>query len=164
MHSLKHIYLCIPLSAFLSNHRLFFCFSQYIALYISSLFCDSPWKHHIFKTHYSDVIMDVMASKITNLTIVYSTVYSGAGQRKQSSASLAFVWGIRRWPVNSPHKGPVTHKIFPFDDVIMQAKEIYWSKGGICCRSNSGKSMPSSMFVKKQCSLFMIASVMSSNH
>ena len=40
-------------------------------------------------------------------------VYSGAGQRKhQSSASLAFVWGIHRWPVNSPHKWPVTRKIF----------------------------------------------------
>ena len=41
-------------------------------------------------------------------------------QRKhQSSASLAFVWGIHRWPVNSPHKWPVTRKMFPFDDVIM---------------------------------------------
>ena len=46
--------------------------------------------------------------------------YSGADQRKhQSSASLAFVRGIHRWPVNSPHKGPVTRKMFPFDDVIM---------------------------------------------
>ena len=46
--------------------------------------------------------------------------FSGAGQRKhQSSASLAFVRGIHRWPVNSPHKGPVTRKIYPFDDVIM---------------------------------------------
>ena len=37
---------------------------------------------------------------------------SGAGQRKhQSSASLAFVWGIHRWPVNSPHKGLITRKI-----------------------------------------------------
>ena len=52
--------------------------------------------------------------------IVYSTVYSGSDQRKhQSSASLAFVWGIHRWPVNSPHKWPVTRKMFPFDDVIM---------------------------------------------
>ena len=43
-----------------------------------------------------------------------------ADQRKhQSSWSLAFVWGIHRWPVNSPHKGPVTRKVFPFDDVIM---------------------------------------------
>ena len=54
-----------------------------------------------------------MASRIINLTIVYSAVYSGADQRKhQSSALLAFVRGIHRWPVNSPHKGPVTRKCF----------------------------------------------------
>ena len=70
--------------------------------------------------HYNDVIMSAMASQITSLTIVYSTVYSGADQRKhQNSASLAFVWGIHRWPVNSPRKWPVTRKMFPFDDVIM---------------------------------------------
>ena len=62
-----------------------------------------------------------MASQIASLTIVYSTVYSGADQRKhQSSASLAFVRGIHRGPVNSPHKWPVTRKMFPFDDVIMR--------------------------------------------
>ena len=45
---------------------------------------------------------------------------SGADQRKhQSSGSLAFVRGIHRCPVNSPHKGPVTRKMFPFDAVIM---------------------------------------------
>ena len=50
-------------------------------------------------------IMGAMASLITSLPIVYSTVYSSADQRKhQSSASLAFVWGIHRWRVNSPHK------------------------------------------------------------
>ena len=65
-----------------------------------------------------------MASQITSLTIVYSTVYSGADQRKhQSSAPLALVRGIHRSPVNSPHKGPVTRKMFPFDDVIMRATE-----------------------------------------
>ena len=70
--------------------------------------------------HYDDIIMGTIASQITSLTIVYSTVYSGADQSKhQSSASLAFVWGIHRWPVNSPHKWPVTRKMFPFDDVIM---------------------------------------------
>ena len=64
--------------------------------------------------------MGTMASQITSLTIVYSTVYSDADQRKhQSSASLAFVGGIHRGPVNSPHKWPVTRKMFPFDDVIM---------------------------------------------
>ena len=70
-------------------------------------------------THYNDVTMGTMASQITSLAIVCSTVYSGADQRKhQSPASLAFVWGIHRGPVNSPHKGPVTRKMFPFDDVI----------------------------------------------
>ena len=65
--------------------------------------------------------MSAMASQITSLTIVYSSVYSGADQRKdQSSASLAFVRGIHRQPVNSLHKGPVTQKMFPFDDVIME--------------------------------------------
>ena len=64
--------------------------------------------------------MDPVASRIISLTIVYSTVYSDADQRKhQSSASLAFVWGIHRGPVNSPHKWPVTQKMFPFDDVII---------------------------------------------
>ena len=59
-------------------------------------------------SHYDDVIMGVMASQITSLTIVYSTVYSDAVQRKhQSSASLAFVRGIPRSPVNSPHKWPI---------------------------------------------------------
>ena len=66
--------------------------------------------------------METMASQITSLTIVYSTVYSGADQRKyQSSASLAFVRGIRRWPVDFPHKWPETRKMFSFDDVIMVA-------------------------------------------
>ena len=51
--------------------------------------------------------MGAMASQITSLAIVHSTVYSGADQRKH------------RWPVNSPHKWPVTRKMFPFDDVIM---------------------------------------------
>ena len=66
--------------------------------------------------------MSTMAYQITSLTIVYSIGYSGADQRKkQSSASLAFVRGIHRWPVNSPHKGPVTRKMFPFNDVIVVA-------------------------------------------
>ena len=51
--------------------------------------------------------MSSMASQITSLKIVYSTIDSDADQRKhQSSASLAFVRGIHRWPVNSPHKWP----------------------------------------------------------
>ena len=72
--------------------------------------------------HYNDVIMGAIASQIASLAIVYSIVYPDAYQRKhQSSVSLAFVWGIHRGPVNSPHKWPVTRKMFPFDDVIMAA-------------------------------------------
>ena len=57
--------------------------------------------------------MGAMASRITSLTIGNSTVFSVADQRKHnSSESLAFVRGIHRWPVNSPHKWPVTRKCF----------------------------------------------------
>ena len=82
------------------------------------------------ETHYSDIIVGVMASQITSLMIIYSIVYSGADQRKhQSSASLAFVRGIRRWLVNSPHKWPVTRKMFPFDDVIRFKKLCLQTSG-----------------------------------
>ena len=85
--------------------------------------------------HYSDVIMGAVASQITSLMIVYSIVYSGRDQRKhQSSASLAFVRGIHRWPVNSPHKGPVTRKMFPCDDIIMTKCTIMDYPGlDVCC-------------------------------
>ena len=77
------------------------------------------------KSHYSDIIMGTMASQITSRTIIYSTVYLGTDQRKhQSSASMAFVSGIHRWPVNSPHRWTGTRKMFPFDDVIMW--ELWW--------------------------------------
>ena len=70
--------------------------------------------------HFSDVKMSTTASQITGVLIVYLTVCLDADQRKyQSSMSLAFVMGSHRWPVNSPPKGPVTPKIYPFDDVIM---------------------------------------------
>ena len=76
--------------------------------------------------HYNDIIMSTMASQITSPTIVYSTVYSDPDQRKhQSSASLAFVRGIHRGPVNSPHTWPVTRKRFPFDDVTMLLKQTW---------------------------------------
>ena len=78
--------------------------------------------------------MSPTASQITSLTIVYSIVYSGADQRThQSSASLAFVRGIHRRPVNSPHKWPVTRKMLPFDDVIMGK---YLLGGAVMTRSN----------------------------
>ena len=66
-----------------------------------------------------------MASQITGVTCVYSTVWSGADQRKhQSSASLAFVTGIHRWPLNYPHKLPITRKMFPFDYIMYFAFDM----------------------------------------
>ena len=58
--------------------------------------------------HHSDVIMSAMASLTTGVSIVCSAVCPGADVR-----------GIRRWPMDSPHKGPVRRKMTPFDDVIM---------------------------------------------
>ena len=102
------------------------CYNTMCALFTLLTFC-RDW-------HYNDVIMSAKASQITSLSIVCPNAHSGADQRKnhsradqrkhQSSASLAFVRGIHRWPVNSPHNGPVTRKMFPFDDVIMR-----WSDG-----------------------------------
>ena len=94
---------------------IFFYFFQVSFRNLISIHCRPVLTHH-----YDDVIMSAVASQITSLTVVYSTVYSCTDQRKhQSSASLAFVRGIHRGPVNSPHKWPVTRKMIPFDDVIM---------------------------------------------
>ena len=65
--------------------------------------------------HDRGVIMSTKVSQITGVSIICLTVCLGEDQRKhQSSTSLAFVRGIHRWQVGSPHKGPVTRKMFPF--------------------------------------------------
>ena len=66
-----------------------------------------------YANHYNDVIMTTMASQITSLTVVYLTVYSDTDQRKhQSSASLAFVWGIHRDRWIPRTKGQLRGKCF----------------------------------------------------
>ena len=98
--------------------------------------------------------MGAISSQITSLTIVNSTAYSDADQRKhQSSASLAFVRGIHRGPVNSPHKWPVRRKMFPFDDVIM------WQKSGselICDKAGSNKVNTRTVYPKKYAHGFVV--------
>ena len=102
----------------------------------------SVMKIQSYQIHYSDIITSAMASQITGVSIVYSTVCLGADQRKrQNSASLAFLRGIHRWSVNSPHKRPVTRKMFPSDDVIIYLKEIIYmytvtSLRPVFCRCN----------------------------
>ena len=117
--------------------------------------------------HYSDVIMNMMASQITSVSIVYSTVCSGADQRKhQSSASLAFVRGIHRWPVNSQHKWPVTRKMFVLDDVIMmyifqpqyphQIMHTICTLSCLCCGRGRGEGIEKGLraFKSKSSSIF----------
>ena len=90
--------------------------------------------HFRWCDHYNDVIMRTMASQITSLAIVYSTVYTGTDEINfQNSASMAFVRGIHWWPVNSPHKGPVTRKMFPFGDVIMYI--LRWQRSYVTQRT-----------------------------
>ena len=80
------------------------CYEIYSVIFLNSL----QWRHNG---------CDCVSN---HLMVVYSNVYSGVDQRKhQSSTSLAFVRGIHRGPVNSPHKWPVTRKMSPFDDVII---------------------------------------------
>ena len=84
--------------------------------------------------------MGAMASQINSLTIVYSTVYSSAAHRKhQSSESLAFMREIHRWPVNYPHKRPVTRKMFPFCDVRWVMCPTYLN--GRVCRKYKRSSL-----------------------
>ena len=121
--------------------------------------------------HYDDVIMSTIASQITSITIVYSTIYSGADQSKhQSFASLAFVWGIHRGPVNSPHKWPVTRKMFPFDDVIMNKMKIQlWGRDAMetlstlvgCCEGihQSHVNSPCKGLVIQSCAVFFVFSI-----
>ena len=105
----------------------YWCTWTYCVSVLQLFWCTIQWRHN--------EIMRTMASQITSLTIVYATLYSDAEERKhQSSASLAFVRGIHRWLVNSPHKGPVTRKMFPFDDVIMTiyAMSTFWEIPAAC--------------------------------
>ena len=82
--------------------------------------------------HYTDVITSAMASQIPDVSIVCSIGFSGADQGKhQSSASLLFVRKIPRSPMDSPHKGSVTPKMFPFDDVIMLITILEWHYMGM---------------------------------
>ena len=84
----------ILLSVWLSVHLFFFSIHLPTILLVCICIC-------MCATHYNDVIISTMASPITSLTDVYSTIHSGTDERKhQSSASLALVRGIYWWPVN----------------------------------------------------------------
>ena len=72
------------------------------------------WKIPCHTIHDNDVIMGAMTQGCLLNYLSWLDQW-----KYQSSSSLAFVRGIHLWLVNSPHKGPVTRKMFPIDDVIM---------------------------------------------
>ena len=130
----RHILLCMTILLQKYEHKI--VAKYYYKLFsrvIVSKHCANNGNHRYImicklEAHYHDVIMGAMASQITSLMIIYPIVYSDADQRKhQSSASLVFVRGIHRGPVNSPHKWPVTRKMFPFDDVIKLCRRMFAS-------------------------------------
>ena len=96
-------------------------------------------------SHYNEVIMGAMASRLTGVSVVYSTGFSDADQRKhQSTASLALVRGIHKWAVNSPHKKPVTRKMFSFDDVFMPEEKViimmkFYGNHFVCLHGDPGE-------------------------
>ena len=117
----------VILSSKLKNHApVFLLFSVIFSFFppifsgekiLFSYFSDQPM---CWAPCYSDIIMSMIVSQISGIPIVCSIVCSGAAQWKpQRSTSLAFVRGIHRWPVDSPHKRPVMLKMFPFDDFIV---------------------------------------------
>ena len=116
-----HLYLALTGELGCVYAEYLFLWMYYMRDFINHLFLlFSPTGTGIYPGHYNDIIMSAMSSQLTNIKNVRSTVYSGTDQSKhQSSAPLAFVRGIYRSPVNSPHKWPITRKMFPSNDVIM---------------------------------------------
>ena len=87
-----------------------------LSLYTHRYIMEAP----IAMVNYNGVIMSIWRLKSPALPLFTQPFIQGKDQGKhQSSASLAFLRGIHRSPMNSPHKGPVTQKMFPFDDIIM---------------------------------------------
>ena len=93
---------------------------NYVMFGTSKTYSLLPW---VVTNHYDDVIMGAIAFQITSLTIVSSTAYSDADQRKhQSSASLAFVQRIHREAGEFPALWQMASdaEISPFNDVIIK--------------------------------------------
>ena len=84
------------------------------------------WKQELFRAQLSNCSLQWCHKKRDGVSnhqphdCLLNRLFKAQNQRKpQTSATRAFVRGINQWPVNSPHKGPITRKMFPFDDVIM---------------------------------------------
>ena len=91
--------------------------SHVCALYKARL--DNHWcSEHVDSLQWRQNECDSVSNH-RRLDCLLNRLFGHRSKKTSKSASLALVWGIHRWPVNSPHKGPVMWKMFPFDDVIM---------------------------------------------
>ena len=102
--------------------------------------------------HYNDVIMTMIASQITSLAVVYSTVYSDADQRKhQSSASLAFVWGIHRDRTNGQLRGALMFSLMTSSCDCLSVSEVTLKDmGKIGPNHNKKQSKKNNAYSKKK--------------
>ena len=80
---------------------------------------------------------DVVSNHQTRNCLL-NRLFRRRSKKASKHPSLAFVRGIHRWPMNSPHKWPVTRKMYPFDDVVMcstniPSQQIEVFKVDMCC-------------------------------
>ena len=91
--------------------------------FLVDLLCDELNFDAIFSQRY-----DWQWVNIASDNCLLNCLFRRRSKKHQRFASLAFVRGIHRWPVNSPHRWPVLHQMFPFDDVTMLCLNAsYWS-------------------------------------
>ena len=93
--------------------------------------------------HHSSVIMSMVVAQITGVSIVCSNVYSATSKKISKLGIIGLCEGIHRWPVDSAHKGVITRKMFPFDDVILVPSNINYRTNYIeVCFAGDIKTLP----------------------
>ena len=97
-------------------------------------------------------------NNFTGNSTVYPTVCLGAHKKHKSSASLAIVRGINRWPVDSPYNGPVTRKMFPFDDVIMWNFVSVFSRKMLSLTIGNRSPVPQYFVITDACRVLRVCS------
>ena len=121
-----------------------------ISLYISSIVHMSlQWRHNELTGVSNHLPHDCLLNRL----------FRSRSKKHEISASVTFVWGIHRWPVNSPHKGPVTRKMFPFDDVIICHVFVWLTNFLRTTLAINVFSLSMSFFVSKNRSPFVVRGI-----
>ena len=87
---------------------------------MNTIWITSGWCVYVMGfTHYIDVIMTTVASQITSSHLFTQSFIQTQIKENAKAPRHWPLCGTSPGPVNYPHKGPVTRKMVPFDDVIM---------------------------------------------